>query len=174
MVKYAATIRRFDKQGEKTGWTYIDVPQSVSEKLKPGTKKTYRVRGKLDEFPVKGMALVPMGGGDFILALNAQIRKGLHKPVGAKIVVTLEADDDFDLQPPAEFGECLKDEKTASDFFYSLPKSHQHYFINWLNSAKTDETRVKRIAEAISALEKKMGFGEMIRASKKERRELRG
>lgn len=170
MVQFSTTIRQFGQQGEKTGWTYIEVPHTIAEQLKPGTKKTFRVKGKLDEFPIKGLALTPMGEGNFILALNAQIRKGIGKRKGAKILVQLQADDKFVIKPPAEFVDCLADEPTAVNYFNSLSKSHQHYFINWITSAKTEETKVKRIAQAVSALSKKLGFGEMIRAIKNDRR----
>ena len=44
MVRFTATIKRFAEQGEKTGWTYIDVPVALAEKLQPGNKKGFRVR----------------------------------------------------------------------------------------------------------------------------------
>jgi hypothetical protein len=37
------------------------------------------LKGYLDELPIKAMALIPMGQGDFILSLNANIRKGIKK-----------------------------------------------------------------------------------------------
>ena len=79
MIEFTTTIKQFDKQGEKTGWTYIDIPSDIAEKLMPGNRKGFRVKGKLDSFPFKGVALLPMGGGNFILTLNADIRKGIRK-----------------------------------------------------------------------------------------------
>ena len=79
MVQFTTTIRQFDKQGEKTGWTYIEVPSDIAEKLMPGNRKGFRVKGKLDNFSIKGIALLPMGGGNFILTLNADLRRGIRK-----------------------------------------------------------------------------------------------
>ena len=174
MVRFSTVIKQFSDQGEKTGWTYIEVPHEIAEKLKPHTKKTFRVKGKLDDYSFRGIALVPMGGGDFIMALNAEIRKRIGKRKGAKLNVVLEADDKFVIQPPGDFLDCLSDEPVAVNFFRSLAKSHQDYFVKWIDSAKTDQTRVKRIAESVSALSKRMGYGEMIRALKKERNDLSG
>ena len=81
MIKFNATIKKFAQQGEKTGWTYIELPAAVAEKLQPGKKQSFRVKGSLDAFVIKGIALIPMGGGDFILPLNASIRKGVKKKV---------------------------------------------------------------------------------------------
>jgi hypothetical protein len=63
MISFSTTILKFDKQGEKTGWTYILVPAAMAEKINPGVKKSYRVKGKLDNFKVDKLALIPMGGG---------------------------------------------------------------------------------------------------------------
>ncbi|MEI9933350.1 MAG: DUF1905 domain-containing protein [Ferruginibacter sp.] len=68
---------KFGEQGEKTGWSYILVKKEIAEKLKPGNKKSFRVKGKLDEYSIKGIALVPMGEGNFIMAINATMRKAM-------------------------------------------------------------------------------------------------
>ena len=39
MVHFITTILKFDKQGEKTGWTYIEIPADIAEQLKPNNKK---------------------------------------------------------------------------------------------------------------------------------------
>jgi len=171
MVQFTATILQFAAQGEKTGWSYINVPEKIAQQLKPGNKKSFRVKGKLDAFAIKGVALIPMGGGDFILAVNAAMRKGTGKRKGATLKVQLEADDKpYEIN--REFMECLADEPPARAFFASLPKGHQHYFSKWIDSAKTDPTKTKRIAMAVSALAKKMGYPEMIRAHKKDNQKL--
>jgi len=167
MVLFSTIIKQFAEQGEKTGWTYIDIPHTITEKIKPGNKKTFRVKGKLDSYSFRGIALIPMGGGDFIMALNADIRKTIGKRKGATLLVALEADDKFVIKPSPEFLDCLSDEPGAVDFFKSLAKSHQDYFIKWIDSAKTEPTKIKRIAQAVSALSQKQGYGEMIRALKK-------
>ncbi len=173
MLSFTAIIKKFAKQGEKTGWTYIDVPEKIAIKLKPGNKRSFRVKGKLDNFLIKGVALIPMGGGDFIMALNADIRKGIGKIKGDKIIVQLSVDEKG-YQLPPDFIHCLKDEPVAEAFYRSLSKGHQNYFGKWIESAKTITTQTKRIAMAVNALGKKMGYPEMIRAAKKEKDELMG
>ncbi len=135
----------------------------------PGNKKSFRVKGKLDAFAIAGVALMPMGDGNFIMAVNADMRKGIHKHKGAMLQVTLEVDRDYKVEVPADVQECLDFEPDANKFFFSLPKSHRDYFIKWINSAKTEETRSKRIVNMINALAKGMGYNEMMRAMKAER-----
>ena len=167
MVHFTTIIKQFDKQGEKTGWTYIDVPSEIAEKLMPGNRKGFRVKGKLDDFPIKGIALIPMGGGHFILTLNADLRKGIRKKKGAMLKVKLQADPEgYKLNE--DFMACLSDEPSAKKFFATLSGSHRNYFSKWIDAAKTEPTKTKRIAMAVNALSKKWGYPEMIRNSKKD------
>ena len=136
--------------------------------LKPGNKRSFRVKGEIDKTVFEKVALVPMGGGDFIFALNAGIRKQLGKRQGEVVTIKMEADES-EIKPPPEFVECLQDEPIALKHFYSLPKSHQNYFTKWIESAKTENTKTKRIAQAVSALTLKLGFSEMMRNMKEDK-----
>lgn len=171
MIEFNTTILQFGSQGEKTGWTYISIPADLAAKLKPGNKKSFRVKGKLDQLPIKAVALMPMGGGEFIMALNAAMRKGIGKKKGAMVHVALQADNK-PVPLSAEFLACLDDEPTARSYFHTLPRSHQLYFSKWIESAKTEATRVKRISQAVTALARKEGFGEMVRRLRSDREQL--
>ena len=92
MVTFKAVLQKFGKKGEKTGWTYIDIPEKIARKLKPNCKKSFRVKGKIDEHCIKEIALTPMGDGNFILAVNASIRKAIKKIEGAFVKVNMEED----------------------------------------------------------------------------------
>ncbi|MFN8286626.1 MAG: YdeI/OmpD-associated family protein [Chitinophagales bacterium] len=166
-IKYTTTILKFDEQGEKTGWTYFVIPAELAGKLNPGVKKSYRVKGKLDEQAIKGIAIIPMGGGDFIMPLNADLRKKIGKRKGAQLNVQL-AVDAAPFAMNADFIACLQDEPKALEKFEQLPGSHQRYFSKWIDSAKTDATKAKRIAMAVNAIAKSWGFAEMLRAQRKD------
>ncbi len=165
MIRFTTPILKFDKKGEKSGWTYIEIPATLAQQLKPGNKQSFRVKGTLDNYAFKHTALLPMGDGDFILPLNAAIRKHISKRQGAVLAVTMEVDD-VPLQLSSDMLECLADEPKALAHFKSLPKSHQNYFSKWIESAKTEPTKAKRITQSVNALAKGWGFAEMIRAGK--------
>jgi hypothetical protein len=165
MVKFSATVLRFGEQGEKTGWTYIQVPADIAQQLKPGNKKSFRVKGKLDSFKISSVALMPMGDGNFIIPFNAAMRKGTGKRKGATIIATLETDD-APLKLNEDFIACLDDEPAALKYFNSLAGSHRNYFSKWISSAKTEQTKTKRIAMAVSALSRSLGYSEMMREHK--------
>ena len=168
MIHFKTIIKKFDKQGEKTGWTYIEVSAKQAEMLNPGVRTSYRVKGSLDDYAIEKTAILPMGNGSFIMPLNANLRKGIKKQKDATLNVQLELDKE-PLKHDAEFVDCLKDEPKALETFQSLAKGHQNYFSKWIESAKTEPTKAKRIAMAVNALANCWGFPEMLRASKKEK-----
>jgi hypothetical protein len=162
MVRFETIIKKFAQKGEKTGWTYFEVPADLAQKLKPGNRREFKVKGKLDTQPVRRISLLPMGGGHFIFVLNASLRKVLGKREGAMLKVSLE-EDKSPFRFNQDFLACLDDEPRAKDFFLSLTGSHQRYFSKWIDDAKTDITRANRIAKAVNALARKMGYPEMLR-----------
>jgi hypothetical protein len=168
VIQFNAIIKKFDSQGEKTGWSYIEIPEKIALQIKPGNKKSFRVKGKLDNYKIEKTSTLPMGGGNFIIPINATIRKALGKRKGAVINVRLEADD-RPLEINKVFMQCLADEPSALEFFNSLPGSHRNYFSKWIESAKTEETKANRIARAVIALSRKLGYPEMLRMGKEEK-----
>jgi hypothetical protein len=164
-VKFTAKILKFGSKGEKSGWTYIEIPSDVAQQLMPGNRKTFRVKGKIDGYSVKGVAVLPMGEGNFILPLNATMRKNLGKNYGAMVILNIDKDKNEPVLDK-EMIRCLKDEPDAFDFFNKMSKSNQHYFSNWVASARTIETKAKRIAMTIDAMIRKIHFGYMLRKKK--------
>lgn len=168
MVQFNAVIKKFAKQGEKTGWSYIEIPEEIARRIKPDYKKSYRVKGSLDNYKIERTSLIPMGGGSFIIPINATIRKALGKRQGATIKASL-AEDARTVQINKSFLICLGDEPDALEFFNSLPGSHRNYFSKWIESAKTEETKANRIVRAVTALSRKLGYAGMLRMGKEEK-----
>jgi hypothetical protein len=162
MIRYITTILKFNKKGEKSGWTYIEISESQAQKLKPNTKVSFRVKGTLDQFVFEKVALLPMGDGMFIMPVNAAMRKSLGKKEGDKIKVVMDIDE-RKLALSSDLMKCLKEEPDSLVYFKSLPMSHQNYYSKWIESAKTTATKSKRIVMALTAFSKKQVFSEMIR-----------
>lgn len=171
MVEFTTTVLRFGEMGEKTGWTYVLIPPELAQKLKPGNKKAFRVKGTVEAFPITQVAVMPMGDGTFLLNINAEMRKATGKRQGSEVRVRLDVDDS-PILPPEELMECLADEPDAMSYWESISGAHRNYFIKHIESAKTVETRARRVAQSLDALMKKMDYGQMIRAAKAERESM--
>lgn len=165
MIHFKTIIKKFGDKGEKTGWCYIEVGEELASKLKSGNKKSFRVKGKLDNYKIEKTSLLPMGEGNFIMPINAAMRKALLKTKGAVISASLE-EDNRETILNEEFMQCLSDEPTALTFFNSLPHSHKNYFSKWIESSKTIETKSNRIARAVVALSREKGYTEMMRMNR--------
>ena len=166
MITLKAEIERFEANGEKTGWSYVFIPQNVADQIKVNNRREVRVRGLIDQISVVGMCMMPVKGEGFILPLKKSLRQSLRKECGASIVLQLEFDADFKIEMPEDLEVCLAEEENLLERFLAMPKSHQNYFINWLNTAKTEPTRTKRLVMIVNAMFNQLDFGGMIRSGK--------
>jgi hypothetical protein len=139
----------------KGGWVYAAIPEVLQD------KHSYfgwvKVKGRIDSYEFKNYRLMPMGNGSLFLPVRAEIRKRIGKAEGDLVHIVLYADD-----APAEIPEelllCLKDSPEAHRRFLSCPDGEKKAFVEWIYSAKTDETKVERIAKTLDKLEKGKKF----------------
>jgi hypothetical protein len=140
---------KLEKFNGKGGWTYVQVPVIRREARRPfGWVK---VKGSIDGYKIKHYHLMPMGNGKLFLPVKAEIRKMLGKSQGDRVHVVLYADNE-PLEIPDEMMHCLKDEPLALKFFKSLTESQRKYYIDWIYSARKEDTKVKRLAETVNRL----------------------
>lgn len=161
IAEFTAFVLKYGSKGEKSAWTYIEIPAAIAEKLTPGNRKSFRVKGKLDQHDIQGVSLLPVGKGNFIMPVNATVRKVTGKQHGDTIKVKIQADH----KEPVLNNElmlCLKDDPEALAFFNQLSKSHRFYFSKWIDSAKTTATKANRIARTLNALHNKLHYGQML------------
>src|SRR5688572_32294459 len=106
---------------------------------------------------------MPMGNGKLFLPVKAGIRKKIGKEEGDYVHVILYPDTE-PLEVPEEMLLCLKDEPAAFKFFNSISESEQKFYIQWIYSAKKEETDRKstrlnsshsQISYAVFCLKKK-------------------
>ena len=110
-----------------------------------------KVKGSIDGFAIKKMHLMPMGDGRLFLPVKAEIRKEIGKEAGHKVHIILYPDTD-PLEIPAELELCLMDEPVAHQFFNKLSETEKKYYVNWVYTAKREETRINRLTKTIDRL----------------------
>ncbi len=97
------------------------------------------------------------------------IREGKMTEAGAAKLSFSDFDDDYaktlerkaeDLIIPEYFEQALTSNQQAHENFTKLAPSYRRRYLLWIADARTDETRDKRVAEAIRLLEenKKLGM----------------
>lgn len=137
------------KYSGKGGWTYAEI-----EEIPAKYKKAFgyvRVRGTIDGFEIKAFHLMPMKNGNMFLPVRAEIRKKIKKEEGQFVHVILFRDDS-PTEVPQELKDCLEQDPDALAFFNNISLGEQQAFVNWVYSAKNDETKVERIANMLDKL----------------------
>ncbi len=146
---------QLEKFPGKGGWTYVVIEEVLQDKRAPfGWVK---VKGWIDDFEIKQYKLMPMGNQRLFLPVRAEIRKKIQKKEGDWVKVVLYADHSA-LEIPAELLACLQDDPVAHQTFLSYTEGQQKEFLDWIASAKTDKTKVERIAATLDKLAKGKKF----------------
>lgn len=151
MKKYnfEAEIKKHDGKDA----TYIEVPLDIEKEF--GVKRL-KVKVKFDNVEYRG-SVVRMGLPCYMIGITKEIRSKIGKSFGDKISVELEKDDEErKIELPEDFKEMLILNEKSYEFYESLSYSHQRKYFQWITSAKKEETRMKRIEEAIKKLEEKI------------------
>jgi len=141
----------------KGGWTYASIPEVLQDKHAPfGCVK---VKGSIDNYEFKNYRLMPMGNGLLFLPVKASVRKLIGKKEGDWVQVILYADN-ATTEIPEELQLCLNNEPELYQTLLGYPDGEQKAFIEWIYSAKTDETKVERIAHTMNKLSKQQKFND--------------
>ena len=146
-----------EKLSCKGGWTYAIISEIPPDKKAPfGWVK---VKGSIDGFEISKYHLMPSGEGTLMLFVKSEIRKKIKKQGGDYVHVILYPDNE-PLEVPEELLLCLQEDAEALQFFNSLNESEQHRYVKWIYSAKTEQTKVDRIAKTLDKLSKHQKFSD--------------
>jgi hypothetical protein len=135
--------------GASGGGAFVEVPFDVEKAF--GAKKP-RVRALIEGVPYRGL-LTRMGGPNHILIILKGIREQIGKTFGDEIKVSVEEDvEERVITVPADLKQAFKSEKEAKAAFEKLSYTHQREYVMWIEEAKKEETRQRRIAKTIEML----------------------
>ncbi len=140
----------------KGGWTYALIPEIPQDKKAPFG--WVQVKGSIDGYPLNHYKLMPMGNGQLFLPVRAEIRKKIGKQAGDFVQVVLYPDTSA-LIVPEEIRECFDQEPPAVwEVFSQFSDSERKAYLDWIYSAKKEETRVERILAMMERLQKGLTF----------------
>jgi hypothetical protein len=91
--------------------------------------------------------------GEFLLGLNRAVREEAGVEAGDTVEVELALDTaPREVELPEAFAKALADDSVARAAFESLAYTHRKEYARWIDDAKRDETRKRRVAEALEML----------------------
>lgn len=138
-------LERFPGKG---GWTYAEIADIQIGNRAFGMLK---VKGNIDGFEIANTHLMPQGNGNLMIPVKAEIRKAINKQAGDWVHIILYSDDE-PIVTHKDFLLCLHDEPEALQFYESLDENEQQDYVKWIFSAKSEQTKVDRIAKTLDRL----------------------
>ncbi len=137
------------KQAEGSTATGIVIPDEVLAALGAGKKPPVKMT-------VNGYAYrstVATINGDYMVGFSADHRAASGIKGGDPIEVSIELDTEpRTVELPADFGAALNADAQAKATFEKLSNSLKGYHVTQVTTAKTDETRQRRIQKSIATL----------------------
>jgi hypothetical protein len=91
--------------------------------------------------------------GEFLLGLNAEVRKAAGVEAGDEVSVAIALDtEERTVEIPYALATALAGDAKAKKSFDALAYTHRKEFARWVAEAKKDETRDRRVAQALTML----------------------
>jgi len=135
-------------QGDKTA-TGIVVPDEVVEALGAGRRPPVKVT--INGFTYRNTIAVM--GGVYMVGVSAENRAGARVAGGDEIDVEIELDTEPRVvEVPDDLVAALDAEPRARETFDRLSNSNRGWHVSQVTGAKTDETRLRRIAKSVETL----------------------
>jgi hypothetical protein len=135
---------------ENSGGAFVKFPYEVEELF--GTRGRVPVLATFDGEPYRG-SLVKMGMDCHLLLVLKDIRQKIGKQAGDLVQITVELDDQMRvIEIPRDFQTTLDDNAKANEMFKQLSYSHQRDYVLWIEEAKKETTRQRRLLKAVELL----------------------
>ncbi|MFC5046715.1 YdeI/OmpD-associated family protein [Aquimarina hainanensis] len=147
LVDNTYLLQKFPGKG---GWTYAHLPEIKPDKTTPFGWVI--VKGTIDDYQLQHHKLMPMGDTTLFLPVKAVIRKKINKSAGDYVRIRLFKDTTT-LLIPDEITQCLQNESNdIYQKFLSLKEGTKKSYLDWIYSAKKDETKAARILQMMDEL----------------------
>ena len=96
---------------------------------------------------------MPHGDGKHYLVVNRAIRESIGKSAGDMVTVVMGLDSaPRTVTVPNDLKKALEKNRSATDYFEAMAYSHKKTYVDWIEEAKKNETRERRILKAMDML----------------------
>jgi hypothetical protein len=92
-------------------------------------------------------------GGEFLVGLSKQARADAGLEIGDVVTLTVAPDEaPREVEVPAVLVEALAGDPAAAAAYERLAYTHRKEFARWVDEAKREETRARRVAQTLEML----------------------
>jgi hypothetical protein len=139
--------------------SFIEFPFDVEEKF--GVNGQVKVKAIFDDKVIYRGSLAKMGHHCHILGITKEIRTKLGKTFGDTVEVEIVQDiEKREIIIPYSVAQILKNNSEAKEFFEKLSFTDRKEYMKWIESAKKEQTRQKRLEEFLIKLNNKQKFSD--------------
>ena len=132
------------------GWLCLYLPRAASRKL--GSRARVPVVGMINGFHIRTSAF-PVAGKTHMILVNKEMQKGACVGEGDSVAVAIMVDTKpRTVLVPADLKKAISRSAAANAAFDRLSYSHRKEYVRWIEEAKKEETRARRIAKAVTML----------------------
>jgi len=92
-------------------------------------------------------------GSEFLLGLNREVRESAGVQAGDEVEVVLALDSaPREVEVPPVLAEALAADPVAAAAFGRMAFTHRKEYVRWIAEAKRDETRQRRVEQAVTMI----------------------
>ena len=114
-------------------------------------KKAFPVRATINGYTWAGR--VSRMGGEFLLGLRREVRDAARVEAGDEVTVTVVLDEaPREVEVPPALADALAADADAKAAFDGLAFTHRKEFARWIAEAKKQDTRSRRVEQAVQML----------------------
>jgi len=91
--------------------------------------------------------------GRALLGLNREVRNAAGVEAGQEVSIELERDDEpRTVEVPRDLAVALEADPAVRETFERLSYTHRKEYVRWIEEAKREETRTRRVAKSVELL----------------------
>ncbi|MBI4429065.1 MAG: DUF1905 domain-containing protein [Ignavibacteriales bacterium] len=152
-IHFTATLERSQN---KLWGCHFRVPSAIARKFIDSRSR--RVICALNDSTEKQCALIPFGGGSFVITVNKSLQKQLNLKVGLTVRVQLSKDkSSYGLPMPEELREVLRQDKEGDRLFHDLTPGKLRTLLYIVGQANNIDGRIFRALTIVRHLKSNAG-----------------
>lgn len=98
-------------------------------------------------------------GGKYVIPLRKEIREAIGKDIDDPVNVIIEPDtEERIIVVPNDFKKAFAKNKNANSVFNNFAYTHRKEYVQWIESARKQDTRSRRIEKAIEMISNNKKF----------------
>jgi hypothetical protein len=139
---------RTELEKDQRGAVRIRLPFDPTETW--GRKPRHYIRGSIEDTEITGS--LGSRGGQWYFPVNKALQQQIGLAPGSTVRVRIEPGEPAEAGPPEDLTAAMAAVPGAGDFFAGLSGFYQRQYVQWIEGAKSADTRASRVSTVVGLL----------------------